>query len=239
MADTVSFPVVDQAINTLKKVNEYINAGMDTTIDVAQDLVENDKVTEVSSKKVMDLRNIMLDFTRMDRDLQQFRAAVELVKRQCKKGAVEDMEELLDEKLAEIQAENTDEELKQDEKYTDFEQKIRDILHPEEGLPSQAQPTQVDDDIAVMQEVNTKCPYTGKEMTHPVRNIHCGHHYEKEGITQLMKNRKGRAKCPVGGCVNDKPITASDLEDDKELKRYIERKNRQATKRQKHAAIMV
>jgi len=43
MADTVSFPVVDQAINTLKKVNEYINAGMDTTIDVAQDLVENDK----------------------------------------------------------------------------------------------------------------------------------------------------------------------------------------------------
>ena len=51
---------------------------------------------------------------------------------QCKKGAVEDMEELLDEKLAEIQAENTDEELKQDEKYTDFEQKIRDILHPGE-----------------------------------------------------------------------------------------------------------
>ena len=51
---------------------------------------------------------------------------------QCKKGAVEDMERLLDEKLAEIQAENTDEELKQDEKYTDFEQKIRDILHPGE-----------------------------------------------------------------------------------------------------------
>ena len=43
MTDTVSFAVVDQAINTLKKVNEYINAGMDTTIDVAQDLVENDK----------------------------------------------------------------------------------------------------------------------------------------------------------------------------------------------------
>ena len=40
------------------------------------------------------------------------------------------MEKLLDEKLAEIQTENTDEELKLDEKYTDFEQKIRDILHP-------------------------------------------------------------------------------------------------------------
>ena len=43
MAETVSFAVVDQAIHTLNKVNEYIHAGMDTTIDVAQDLVENDK----------------------------------------------------------------------------------------------------------------------------------------------------------------------------------------------------
>ena len=67
-------------------------------------------------------------------------------------------------------------------------------LPSEEGLPSQAQPTQLDDDIAMTQEVTTKCPYTGKEMVHPMKNKRCGHHYEKEGIMQLMKNRKGRAK---------------------------------------------
>ena len=41
-------------------------------------------VTEKSNKKVTELRTIMLDFTRMDRDLQQFHAAVELVKRQVR-----------------------------------------------------------------------------------------------------------------------------------------------------------
>ena len=46
-------------------------------------------------------------------------------------------------------------------------------------------------------------------------------------------------RCPVGSCVNDKPIVEADLEDDKELKRYIEKKNRQTNKRHKHAPIVL
>ena len=37
-------------------------------------------------------------------------------------------------------------------------------------------------------------------------------------------------RCPLGGCSNEKPIELSDLEENKELKRYIDRKNRQAKK---------
>ena len=41
------------------------------------------------------------------------------------------------------------------------------------------------------------------------------------------------SRCPVSGCGNDKPIEQGDLVEDKELKRYIDRKNRQVAKRQK------
>ena len=51
------------------------------------------------------------------------------------------------------------------------------------------------EDVAVtQQEVNTKCPYTGQEMTNPVKNKLCGHSYDRDGIMALIKNRKGRAK---------------------------------------------
>ena len=54
--------------------------------------------------------------------------------------------------------------------------------------------TEIDEDIAVKQEVVTKCPYTGKEMRDPVRNIHCNHNYDRDGITEAMKLRKGKTR---------------------------------------------
>ena len=41
-------------------------------------------------------------------------------------------------------------------------------------------------------------------------------------------------RCPVSGCAYDKALSMSDLEDNKELKRFIDRKNRQEGKRTKH-----
>jgi hypothetical protein len=45
MSSGGKFGVVDQALNTLKKVEQYIMAGIETTIDVSLDLVECDKGT--------------------------------------------------------------------------------------------------------------------------------------------------------------------------------------------------
>ena len=43
MARQTHFGVVDQAIKSMTQVKEYISVGMDTTMDVAIDLVEHDK----------------------------------------------------------------------------------------------------------------------------------------------------------------------------------------------------
>ena len=40
-------------------------------------------------------------------------------------------------------------------------------------------------------------------------------------------------RCPVGGCINDRPVKMSDLEENKELRRFIEKKARQEGKRPK------
>lgn len=44
--------------------------------------------------------------------------------------------------------------------------------------------------VMTQTEVGTKCPFTQQEMTNPVRNTICEHHYEKRGIDELLSKRK-------------------------------------------------
>ena len=43
MSTKTHFGVVDQAMKSMKTVEEYINVGMETTLHVGMDFVENDK----------------------------------------------------------------------------------------------------------------------------------------------------------------------------------------------------
>ncbi|XP_071105353.1 E3 SUMO-protein ligase NSE2-like [Haliotis cracherodii] len=230
------FAVVEQAINTVKQIQQYINVGMETTIDVAMDVVENDKENQ---KQVDELKSVMLDYVCMERDLEQFLAAVDHTKNKAlESGEVSSLERDLDLKLKELQVENRKSNLKQHEKYTDLEQKIQELQNPDvAGEPQLSMPSTSaeDDEICMTEEtVNTMCPYTRQEMKFPMQNKLCKHNYEKEAILEYISRRGKKAKCPVSGCANNKPIEQSDLEDHKTLRRYIERANRQAGKRTKH-----
>lgn len=225
-----SFGIVDQAVKSITTVQEYLNVGIEITNEVAMDFVENTDKAD-AEKQLVEFRDVMLDFVRMERDLKQFQEAVEFVKSQAHNTG-RNMEESLDEKLAELKQKNTDKHLLEHVKVQEFNQKIHEILSPDEPYqPQQSCSTSLDDDIEMTQTtINTKCPYTGKEMLIPMKNKICGHNYEKEGILQYIHQRKKKARCPLGGCSNEKPIELSDLEENKELKRYIDRKNRQAKK---------
>ncbi|XP_041361325.1 E3 SUMO-protein ligase NSE2-like [Gigantopelta aegis] len=236
------FAVVDQAVNTMMQVQEYINVGMLTTIDVTQDFVENDK--ENNEAQIKSLKNIMLDYIGMERDLKQFLEAVDHTKKQAvKDGDVAGLEHRVEERLRDLVKKNSDADLRQHEKFINLEEKIWECQHPDDNLLPQQTPMSScdddgDEDIQVTQQaVATKCPYTGQDMVHPVTNRHCGHNYDRDGINEYIKRRGKRAKCPVTGCANTVPIEAADLEDNKELKRYIEKMNRQSGKRQKRVLI--
>lgn len=225
------FGHVDQAVKSINTVEEYIKVGMDIANEVAIDFLESKK--EKSEKDVVEFRKVMLNFVKMEQEIKHLQEAVDFVKQQSQDSDVS-LETALDRKLEELKSETSDSMLLQHDKIQEFNQRMRNALHQDEalgfGVPTQGS----DEDVEMTEEkVNTQCVYTGMEMVHPVRNKHCGHNYDKEGIQQYIKRRKEKAMCPRGGCLNEKPLEMSDLEDNKELKRYIERMNSNAKKGKK------
>lgn len=51
-----------------------------------------------------------------------------------------------------------------------------------------------DDVIMTQEEIGVKCPYTQQVMKYPVRNIICGHNYERTAIQEFILRKKGNAK---------------------------------------------
>ncbi|XP_013384994.1 E3 SUMO-protein ligase NSE2-like [Lingula anatina] len=225
------FAVVDQALEKLDKVKDYITVGMETVIDVTQDFVQCDKGE--STDKENELKDMMLQYISMEAELQHFLSAVDHVKTQST-GDTVGMADMLDREFTERKKTIDPARLQEHIKYKDLNQKIWDTLHPDELMPEQASLDLDDDDLAMTQQVVvTKCPYTGQEMINPMRNKLCDHRYDRAAVEEMLKKRGSRAKCPVAGCANTKPISQDDLEEDNKFKRYIETKNRQEGKRTK------
>ncbi|KAK3601741.1 hypothetical protein CHS0354_016103 [Potamilus streckersoni] len=227
-----NFGTVDQAVKSITTVDEYIKVGMEIANEVAMDFVEND--IEHIDEHTVQFRKLMIEFVRMERDLKQFQEAVEFVKEQAKHITEPrvNLEAMLDQKLAELKQGNKEHDLIQHEKVLELNQRLAEAKNPEGALKTLQMAPIEDEDIELTQQtISTRCPYTGSEMVVPMKNKLCGHNYEREGIVNYIKQRRKKAKCPVSGCANEKPMELSDLEENKELKRYIERKNRQAGKR--------
>ncbi|XP_076437706.1 E3 SUMO-protein ligase NSE2-like [Babylonia areolata] len=236
-----SFRGAEQSLHIMRQVKSYFNVGMDHVLEVSADMAEHGKGDEGQAKQ---LRTIMLSYLQMERDMNNFMTAASNV---MEEGA--DCEEegalvrMLQSEVAELSNNNDDEALKEHDKYQELLQKIWDSQNPDTvpttlGAGGTAAATSaaasgsregVEEEEEVemtQQQVNTRCPYTGKEMVDPVRNIICRHTYDRAGIQQHIKQRGKKAMCPVGGCTNNKPITSRDLEEHKEMRRYIQNKKK-------------
>merc|ERR1719300_1731603 len=87
-----------------------------------------------------------------------------------------------------------------------------------------------DDELSMTQvEVNTVCPITRTEMRRPVKNLNCGHVYDKGSIDELLKQgSKARTitRCPVVGCPNKDPVQRDRLVVDNATKRALIKKRK-------------
>lgn len=70
------FRAVDNAVEKVKKVKEYVDNGLGVTLDVALDLEEVCKEDE----RVKELEDTMLQYVEMEREMDQWVKAVELAK---------------------------------------------------------------------------------------------------------------------------------------------------------------
>jgi SUMO ligase MMS21 Smc5/6 complex component len=95
---------------------------------------------------------------------------------------------------------------------------------PDEPETATQAPT-ADEDFAIENSQTDHIPmdpFTRHEVQEPLRNKHCKHVYDKEGITNYI-NQSRKARCPVIGCNNRQVITFNDLVEDLELSAQIQR----------------
>ncbi|XP_075067822.1 E3 SUMO-protein ligase NSE2 [Mixophyes fleayi] len=225
-ASLVSFSSVDNSLSSLKNCQTYVDTGMDITTGVALDLLQTDCDTE----HVNNMESVMLEYTALNRDLNQYIVAVEETVLKLKRDPpdeIPDLRDLVHDRYTVLQRNNTEQALKQDDKYVQFKEQLRDLrkqmgVSPppaDEGLEDE------DEEIAVTQSTdNFTCPITQLEMVNPVKNKVCGHSYEREAIERMIENKlqKGKsARCPQIGCDHSK-MNISDLVPDNALKRAIE-----------------
>merc|ERR1711974_136178 len=79
-----------------------------------------------------------------------------------------------------------------------------------------------DEDLVMTQTTGTLLdPITRQPMRDPVKNIKCGHSYERGSIKALTRNGKKEVRCPIPGCPNSAPVEMDHLVDDTNLKRQI------------------
>ena len=97
---------------------------------------------------------------------------------------------------------------------------LEDALHVREVTEDR------DDDELEMTRVerNTVCPISRKEMVKPVKNIICGHVYDKQSMESLLKQNP-MCRCPAVGCPSLRSVVRRNLEEDKEMKKFIAGKN--------------
>uniref|UniRef100_A0A0B6ZR91 E3 SUMO-protein ligase NSE2 n=1 Tax=Arion vulgaris TaxID=1028688 RepID=A0A0B6ZR91_9EUPU len=199
----------------------YVNVGMDNTIDVAQNIAEYCKG---DGKLKQAVKDIMRDFSEMEKDIQQYARALTIVKN-AGRNSDEKLEllTLFKDELRQIQA-GDKQSFENHPKYIELEERLsdRDLEEQLDSLRATLGGTMDDEDVAMTSvEINIKCPFTGQVMVNPVRNKICNHVYDKDGITAYINSRRAKAKCPVGGCENKDPITKENLEDHKDMKKYI------------------
>lgn len=76
--------------------------------------------------------------------------------------------------------------------------------------------------IEMDMQVNLNDPITKKRMVDPVKNIICGHIYERSSIQDAIQI-KPTLRCPVAGCGNNQYINMAHLKLDNVLKLHLQR----------------
>lgn len=224
-----SFSSLDTSISSLKNCQTYVDTGMDIATGVALDLLQSG----CDTVDVESMEAVMLEYAAVNRDLSNYIKAVEETIGKLKRRTPEEipnLKELVQERYSTLQSKNTDDELRQSDKFVQFKEQLKD-LRKQMGMPSEEPEVNLDEDedIAVTQSIdNFTCSITQMDMVNPVKNKICGHSYEKEAIEKLIQDRhkkKKPARCPRIGCDNH-DVNTADLVPDTALKRAIEVHNK-------------
>lgn len=148
------FRAVDNAVEKVRKVKEYVDNGLGVTLDVALDLEEVSKDNEL----VKELEDTMLQYVSMEREMDQCMKAVELAKEEFNRkydvnsDDSPNIEDIFKEKLSSLEKNSKVSDLDSHPKVKEFREKLWNIHHQGEPMPqTNTQPGTQDEDIIMSQ----------------------------------------------------------------------------------------
>uniref|UniRef100_A0A8C7E6Q1 E3 SUMO-protein ligase NSE2 n=1 Tax=Naja naja TaxID=35670 RepID=A0A8C7E6Q1_NAJNA len=180
-------------------------------------------------EEIKTMKEVMLDYAVMNRELSHYVQAVEDTVKQIKQDKPEivpDLRHLVMERFRNLESKNCNADLERNEKVVLFKEQIKQMEaqvgiqpDPEEGPVLE----QVDEDLTMsLSQRKFICPITQEEMKKPVKSKICGHTYEEEAILEHIRRRqqhKKKVNCPQVGCSRE--VRKADLVFDEVLKRMI------------------
>ncbi|KAK6618638.1 hypothetical protein RUM43_013029 [Polyplax serrata] len=89
--------------------------------------------------------------------------------------------------------------------------------------------------LTISENINNLDPITKLPINEPVKNVKCGHIYEKTSIMELIKMNP-MTKCPIPGCTASDCVRPKDLVPDHSLKRMLSEKSSEG--RQKKMKVL-
>lgn len=118
----------------------------------------------------------------------------------------------------EIALSEIDTDVSNDKKIIEFDRHVTALL--DRGAD---QENDAEDDMQLTGGyINVIDPITKKRIVDPVKNAVCGHTYDRDSITQLLKHNK-KTRCPVSGCRSKEYVLLSKLTMDIVTKTYLEK----------------
>jgi hypothetical protein len=79
MASSLQYNSVDTAVGKLSKIQEYLDLGYSTALEIALDIEESNDTGE-SSPEVENLKKVTLEYVQMEQELKQWLQAAEMTK---------------------------------------------------------------------------------------------------------------------------------------------------------------
>ena len=168
------------------------------------------------------LRNILEGYVKDSQEQELNNNVLKTLKSRLAKVDVADWPDDIEEEFNRIKAELSNNNAKIDVAGHPWIKELGSILNDDGDEP---QTEDIDDeDIAMTQtEINTICPISKVEMKKPVKNLACGHVYDKTSIEAILRQRSASV-CPVVGCPVRRPVRRDQLQEDKATKRAIAKK---------------
>jgi len=230
---------VDGAItNAEPQLLKFVQDGMEQTKKIAEAFEDDENAKQI----VDELRNVMLDYASMERDVKQFCSAahssldrfkVQYVMNDDEEGegeaaaATPDLYSMFEERINALQEHNSNEDLNNNKAVKDFTKTVWNLHHG--AATSAANVGKIDDEVEISQVddgMKFICPITKTELVDPVMNAMCKHTYSREAIEMHIRSMKGRAKCPIPGCKSKEVITKENLESNAVLAFEIRKRNK-------------